>query len=259
MTARARPHRPREQSEFGLRRGVDVDLLGIKRQRPVRRWMRPMPGPRVFPRQEPRAGPPRRPSAGRRGRPGLKGGPRARRAAGGRCACGHNPTTPRRLRHRRPISSTKPGKICRCRASQAELNTCPHRGCGRQMPAPRRSPGRDRGAATWRDLKLTHLLPAAATVQRLPVCRCGDAGCREGRAGGRLRCLMLGSNHGEVMDISATGAKIARPPPDPRRGRVQTRGRLRGRPGLPLNWTGCVVWLRPNADKKFEMAWSSAT
>lgn len=88
-----------------------------------------------------------------------------------------------------------------------------------------------------------------------PPAGASDAERREGRRGGRLRCSMLGSNHGEVMDISATGAKIAlRRAPDLKAGdvfklEVDSGAGL----GSSLKLDCCVVWLRLNADKKFEM------
>lgn len=74
----------------------------------------------------------------------------------------------------------------------------------------------------------------------------------EGRRAGRLRCSMIGSNQGEVLDISATGARIQlRRAPDIKAGDcfMLDIDALSGT--LKINC--CAVWIRLNAERKFEM------
>lgn len=74
----------------------------------------------------------------------------------------------------------------------------------------------------------------------------------DSRKAGRLRCSMLGSNHGEVLDVSATGARILlRKNPDIQAGDVfeidlETNGGA-------IHTRARTVWIRLNAEKKFEM------
>jgi hypothetical protein len=74
----------------------------------------------------------------------------------------------------------------------------------------------------------------------------------ESRRAGRLRCSMLGSNQGEVLDISATGAKLLlRRQPSVKAG-DEFKLELESMGGN-ISVDCAVVWLRLNAEKKFEM------
>lgn len=91
-------------------------------------------------------------------------------------------------------------------------------------------------------------MPQFPISQRLP----DDEASAEARRAGRLRCSMVGSNQGEVLDVSSTGARVLlKKNPDLKAGdsfqlELET---LSG----PLSVDSTVVWVRLNADKRFEM------
>lgn len=74
----------------------------------------------------------------------------------------------------------------------------------------------------------------------------------DGRRAGRLRCSMLGSNQGEVLDLSATGARVLlRRHPDLKAGDTFT---LDIETNAGAVHTPCTcVWIRLNSERKFEM------
>lgn len=74
----------------------------------------------------------------------------------------------------------------------------------------------------------------------------------DSRRAGRLRCSMLGSNQGELLDISATGGRILlRRNPDLKAGDTVPveLDTLSG----SLTVQCSVVWIRLNSERKFEM------
>lgn len=81
----------------------------------------------------------------------------------------------------------------------------------------------------------------------------------DGRRAGRLRCSMmsanLGTTHGELVDVSATGARVLlRRNPDLKAGdSFMMDIDIATGPGGGIGVSCQVVWVRLNADKKFEM------
>lgn len=81
----------------------------------------------------------------------------------------------------------------------------------------------------------------------------------DGRRAGRLRCSMmsaaLGTTHAEILDASATGARLLlRRNPDLRAGAPVTLDIDAGSgPAGGIKVACQVVWVRLNADKKFEL------
>ncbi|MBX3385738.1 MAG: PilZ domain-containing protein [Phycisphaeraceae bacterium] len=103
--------------------------------------------------------------------------------------------------------------------------------------------------------------PAAARVRHRadPLGASGAGDRNDGRRAGRLRCAMmgasLGTTHGELLDASATGARVlVRRNPELSAGAEFT---MEIDPGAGMGGTiriACrVVWVRLNADKKFEL------
>lgn len=87
----------------------------------------------------------------------------------------------------------------------------------------------------------------------------GDGGRDDGRRAGRLRCTMMGANlgtvHGELLDLSATGARVLlRRNPDLKAG---ASFKMEIDPGTGIGGSIAVtcqaVWVRLNAEKKFEL------
>ena len=97
-----------------------------------------------------------------------------------------------------------------------------------------------------------HPASRAARGQRDSAGEGGAAERSEGRRAGRLRCSMLGSNQGEVLDISATGARVLlRRNPDVKAGDCFAIEIDAISGSMKIDC--CVVWIRLNSERKFEM------